>query len=36
MLTLNYILDHAVCCASATSLSQSLHLIINKPVKNEV
>ena len=30
-LTLAYILDHAVCCASAASLGRSLH----KPVNEE-
>ena len=29
-LTLAYILDHAVCCASATSSGRSLHLIISQ------
>ena len=29
-LTLAYILDHAVCCASAASSCRSLHLIISQ------
>ena len=34
-LTWAYILDHAVCCVSATSSGQSLHLIISQ-LRNKV